>query len=543
MTYVYTDYLGMGTAVPGFSKGLNNIVLNPTRLDETTLSGISTVHPYVTAIKDMFGRKATPGLGIDWNFDGEISTSRLVQGPLNYPSNFPNCDRESSAVRMGGWVMQASDPILVPAGNDLWMVARVGTNELLAARAIIKCAEVQGTMNCTEWANRVGFSTGSVKMESLAPAAAGDILVFVSQTDRALFYTKRPPWSWPLWPLWPEINPFLLLDRILGLSQPIAVNPAGPDPKKRIWASPVATQDPATKVVSVYAPAGPVIGDKHLMRWDFDPRTGGWTRIGETQYYESGDPIVVDPMVGPGLTRGYQDGGFVDPRERQGEFVYIALSVIDKTSGGKGKATVFRQVTATWEDPPVQYWTELPSTFMDDLNTSLRATLEPRSGTRLGLAFRPEDRPSDPGPGIFRSGRFYLTFLGNAANPNDKLPPYHPRFTMTQGNVFWDGTGPRPAEREMVFLPYNGFSNEWSNWPHGSVFLAYHKGNVRAAAQMDLAVDHKEVYDPDRETRFAPPNVSFFPNADGVLNQDQHDYDDQALIAKNMRCSLELKCQ
>jgi len=223
--------------------------------------------------------------------------------------------------------------------------------------------------------------------------------------------------------------------------------------------------------------------------------------------------------------------------------VYIALSVIDKTSGGKGKATVFRQVTATWEDPPVQYWTELPSTFMDDLNTSLRATLEPRSGTRLGLAFRPEDRPSDPGPGIFRSGRFYLTFLGNAANPNDKLPPYHPRFTMTQGNVFWDGTGPRPAEREMVFLPYNGFSNEWSNWPHGSVFLAYHKGNVRAAAQMDLAVDHKEVYDPDRETRFAPPNVSFFPNADGVLNQDQHDYDDQALIAKNMRCSLELKCQ
>jgi hypothetical protein len=37
-------------------------------------------------------------------------------------------------------------------------------------------------------------------------------------------------------------------------------------------------------------------------------------------------------------------------------------------------------------------------------------------------------------------------------------------------------------------------------------------------------------------------NSSIFPNADGVVNMDQHDYNDQDLISRSLACSLTQSC-
>jgi hypothetical protein len=521
MNYVYSDYAGMGSVVPGFSLGLNNFILNPKWLDETASSGLSTQYPYGTALLDQFGRVSSSA-GVDWNFDGEITTSGTVVGPVNYPRNYVLCDRETSAVRQGAWMMQAQDPILVTANGQLWLVGRYddatnGTSGFFASAATIHCDTVPGSLNCTDWSQRVGIPA-SVSVAAHPPAAAGDILAFVHDggSGGELYFITQPPWQ--------------------GVTTPSTALPADPSgTSPRIWGDPVATVDPATNVVSVYAASGATAaGPHHLARWDYDPRLPGWTRLGEVQLYDNGNPVEVFNGLGPAITRGYQQGG-LDSREAQGEFVYIMLSVPVADPKVVRKTTVLRQVTATWTNPVAQYWAALPDALMADLAAALVAPSVMPSG-RVGFAFRPEPTASDP-PG-FVNGRFYMTFLGLGTLGQT----HEPWFTFTQGNTFWDGVAPRPASHEMVFVSYNNFANEWSDWPNGGIFVTYFNGNLRGAAQTDIPVTIPEVFDPNHDVRLAPPNISFFPNADGVVNMDQHDYNDQEQIVRSLQCSLSRTC-
>ena len=122
------------------------------------------------------------------------------------------------------------------------------------------------------------------------------------------------------------------------------------------------------------------------------------------------------------------------------------------------------------------------------------------------------------------------------ARKGDKGPPDEPFTSFTQGNVFWDGVSARPSEREMVMVPFNNFYCQWADIGHAGLYLAYFDGNVRGTAQLDWPAD------PNNPASFGPPNISIFPNVDGVVNSDQHDYNDQAKIEGNLACSLSQNC-
>ena len=67
----------------------------------------------------------------------------------------------------------------------------------------------------------------------------------------------------------------------------------------------------------------------------------------------------------------------------------------------------------------------------------------------------------------------------------------------------------------MVLVAANNFGNDWTDILTG-VPLTYFDGNVRGVAQTDIDPNRtKEKFGPG-QIAFGPPNVSFFPNADGV---------------------------
>jgi hypothetical protein len=517
---------GTGALVPGFSLGLNQITLNAATLDEsmTTWGGISSVYPYAQMIYNVFGRKYQDGVGVDWNMDGHISFSGIVQGPLNYALNNHICDRAAFATREGTYAMCAADPSLVVANGALWMLARNGSSGFFAAEGSFTCGTTQGSDGdpCDAWSAAQGIDTvptvpstcASVVPGPYPATGAGAIMAFVGD-DGELYYMTQPPWEGR----GPQSCPQLV---------PTSDNAV-------VSGQPVATVDPATQVVSVYAAGGPAGGPYHLLRWDYDPRVLGWTKMGEVQYYDNGSPVEMTEAVGPGLTRGYQEGGLRSSpdgtvQETQGEFAYILLSIPDATYGSR--VAMLRQVTASWADPPVQYWTELQSALVDLAQSHVSDVLQV-SDARVGLAFRPEPQPTDAGPGVFVSGRFYMTYLGLG----DVRQTTEPFVSFTRGNVFWDGSSSRPTERELVMVPFNPFYCGEAVLPlHQGINLVYFDGAVRGVAQMDYG----KTADP---RTCLPPNISIFPNADGVVNQDQHDYNDVALIARNLRCSLTMSCR
>jgi hypothetical protein len=542
MTYGYTMDGDLGSLVPGFSRGDNlGIVLNAAALDETLWPEFSPNSQ--TVIANAFGRK-TSASGIDWNMDGHISTADeqalngLPKGPLNYEPTYTGCDRAAFATRQGAYLLPGRYPSLVVENDALWLLAHNADlpffgSVLFVGRADTSGCKNKGWLNCTSW---TGYPLVHLNPApgAFAPAAGGDVIVYATGDETKggdLYYMTQPPWQ----------------------QTPSSWKPSAPakvgGPK--IWGHPVAIVDPAIKAVSIYAagtsdPAPSADTPRYLMRWEYNSASKSWTRLGETQVDASGSPIQIDYTTGPAITRGYQSGGLL-PNEIQQEQVYILV----QTAGSSGsQLKMFRQVGMDWLGNMLywlfgilnlglpQYWTELPSALWADLAMSLSGgTTVNVSDGRLGLAFRPEPQPTDAGG--FVSGRFYITFLGKGWYGPDQL--HEPFVSLTQGNIFWDGTGARPAERAMTFLTFNNFYNDWADI--SGVPLVYFDGNVRGTAQMDWDPKYiKEKFDPNQKA-FGPPNVSFFPNADGVVNGDQHDYNDQALIEKNLACSLRRLCQ
>ncbi len=466
--------------------------------------------------------------------DGHISTAAeqaslgLPKGPLNYAPGYGTCDRAPFAVRETGWVMQAKNPSLVVGSNGLWNLAHTDNQVYFAKIDHSRCAN-QGTRGCAGWSKPTGVKVPQT-IGPFAVAAAGDIVVFTSASKSVpggydLYYMKGTPWQ--------ASNS--------AMSAPQAVG--GP----AVLGQPVATVDPVTAVVSVYAAASvPGVSwdiQVPLSRWDYDPKTSTWVKLGEVQIDIDGAPMTIDPTVAPAITRGYQSGGLL-VNESSAEFVYL---LYQQFHGHVQMARLTtRSIPVTLNilgysvtiNIPLPSWDRMPDALLQDLADSLSIP----SGTlglgpsRLGLAFRPEPQPGDAGSGIFVSGRFFMTFTGSAFGNLSA-----PLTTFTKGNVFWDGVSPRPSERELVFVAYNNFFHAWANIPDG-LTLAYFDGNVRAVAQTDIPVTLQEVFDPVTEKRFSPPSTSYFPNADGIFNEDEHDFNDQALIIKNLKASLVQYC-
>jgi hypothetical protein len=529
MTYVYQDNTAVGDIVPAFSHGDNmGIVMNPTTLDETNWTKFSPAAQAVIQQQSTFFRAATAN-GIDWNMDGHVATAAEQssqgnpKGPLNYTAGYHSCDRAPYAVRQTGWVMQAKNPTLVAGKKGLWTVAR-GDKQLYFAKVDhTRCAK-QGTTGCTDFTQSTGV-TVSQATGPFAPAAAGDILVYASPAKTggySLYYMKGMPWN---------------ADKSSSVSAAKAVG--GPV----VTGQPVATVDPKTGIVSVYAASG--VGPSWTMglvlsRWDYDPKTSTWTRLGEPQLDENGAQILIDPKVAPAITRGYQSGGLV-ANESQEEYVYLFYQEYQGSLHLTRQATTRTQVTLSLLGRRLtftiatQFWKKFPDAVLHDLTSSLAIPGDTfgLGASRLGLAFKPEPQPTDAGTGTFVTGRFYFAFTGGGDMGQQNMP----MISFTKGNTYWDGASARPAERELAFAAFNNFANQWTDIPDG-ITLAYFDGNVRAVAQMDITVKIPEVFDPGKEKRFSPPSTSYFPNADGVYNMDQHDYNDQALIIKNLKTSL-----
>jgi hypothetical protein len=145
-----------------------------------------------------------------------------------------------------------------------------------------------------------------------------------------------------------------------------------------------------------------------------------------------------------------------------------------------------------------------------NVGTAQRAT----GPGRVGVAYRPDD-PADP-----TVGRFYVTWQYPTYNNEGVFIAYAPVMSVSRGNVVRFDPSCSTA-RSLCFPSWGHIQRGDTNWLEG-LSLAYAKGNVRGML--------------GAKTKGGDNN--YFPHLDGIIDQDQRDFNDHRHVQKNIGCAL-----
>ena len=315
------------------------------------------------------------------------------------------------------------------------------------------------------------------------PAAAGRIVVYADAQGSLWYFSlsvQSEGWG----------------DEAFGVSGLKAVG--GPP----VTGAPIAVKDDATGRILVFAPAKGPNNEYSLKRWEYDPVSDIWWLSGSDEYWSTNDKVVLTSVdLGLGVTTGRLSS---DPAGQM--TIFAAIPVLD-TASGKPIIEIARLLRTQFTLPIAgttmlaDSWSRLDPGIWTEFNVSGSNRVTDVPG-RLSLAFLPEGT----------EGRFYLAFRNSIEF-----------ITFTRGNVPWDGSGSRPAHA-LDFVVPAPFYNEWA-YPSGGISLVTFTGKIRAAAVIT-------------EGDWA----SFFPNADGIYNSEQKDFDEVTYVANHMACALKHNC-
>lgn len=553
MNYNFADMAGAPGSTAWFGNGSSQIspfsraafsglMLNDYSINELAGLGGAASASVLSFFNQVLGFKIDPVNGyVDWNRNGKFDAG-LTRGMLNTPLfNGGDCDlgapsqRRDSGFAPFGLPSLATDSGvleiagLAPVGTPLaggGVSSTVGI--LLGVQPSLNaCDTTQGKNACATWpaAFTQAFVNPIPEPGLFAPAVAGGIVVYADGFGSLYFFDK------------PTAVP----------GATVAPTRVGGPP---INGDPIAVVRPSG-VVSVYAPSG-----GFLLRWDYDPGQNAWTLIADTQFWANTSPHApITTNVGIGLTWGYQQSLPNEP-SYPNENLYAAVLTQDPSGNARiALARVDGGETATTlpgTSIPVYLfpsdWVELPSS---DTGFSVPGTLDQ---SRLGLAFRPED-PAAPAP---KPGRFYLTWQQwrDSSPPGMCWPiyPHLPMMNFTMGNLYSATTPLAGQEQPLRFLNAVMLGNEWTSYADGNA-IVYYDGAIRGVSQTHPTTEYdilrdasgNPIMNPNGTCKYATPIVlptlanpqlTFYPNIDGIFNLDQLDFDDVTWMKSHLAWAL-----
>ena len=501
MNYAYSS--GLPSPLGPYSSGAYaNLVLNPTKLDESAGIGAANASgPLAGLIQNVFGRTVTASGAVDWNMDGVIAPQNTtVQGVVNYAGG-GDCDREPYAVRETVQFVTALRPTIADTDLGLMMLGLMRTNTgILDGRLDLALPNLGacGSPGSGQCATFEGSEKVSLQPHPglLAPAAAGGIVVYADANGMLYYFKVFPGSGW----------------RLFDISAPKAMGGGA------VSAAPIAVKDDASGRILVFAPRYSGLGYYTLVRWEYDPVTDLWWVSGSVESWNDLTPVLLTGGdVGLGITKGRLS---TDPPGQTS--IFAAIPAQDPASGKAIVEIARLERTGPFAVLGLQFYAETWSKLDPGIwtNFSLTAGRQLDYPGRIGLAYRPE------GGG---QGRFYLTFKGDSFFDGEAQ-----FIAFTRGNVPWNGSGSRPAHA-LAFATPTFFYNEWGT-TIGGLSLATFNGSIRAIA--DLPPCGADWCNPKDDFS----RSSFFPNADGIYNMDQTDFDEVTYVARHMACALRGAC-
>ncbi len=548
MNYGYQGAMELGgypSAVLGpYSPGTyKNLVLNPTRLDEYAGIGVANVGSQLADYlqsSSYFDREVKPNGSVDWNMDGDIAPQgTTVQAVLNY-EGAKDCNLAPYNVRANKWFVRALHGAVAVMDQGLVVVGPMRDQEACVTNPpgpqnpLVPNGQMYvGVVDLSQCANPghekcATFNTKEAQIGMVpapdgarSPTAAGDVVVYADGTGQ-LYLLKT---KWTTAGGLPEIDPnaFQGLWPLFGAS---------------VSASPIAIKDDLSNRVLIFAPGLSPDGNYYLKRWEYDLTSGSVVVFGADEYWSTGDKIAVTGVdIGIGVTKGRLS---TDPPGQTSIFAVIPSLLSDPTSGALPIMEIARlertgpnpiagqQIyTSTWSKLDPGIWADLPG-FDRILATPTPPSPPPPAPPvpqvrvsvpgSVSLAFLPEGT----------EGRFYLAFKGNGVVGTAQF------ITFTRGNAPWNGTGSRPTHA-LAFVTPTYFGNVYNN-PIGGTSLVTFDGKIRGAAEINEA--DGELPGEGLLCKENLPWTTFYPNADGIYNLDQTDFDDEDFIANHMAWAL-----
>lgn len=519
-------WFGQQEAFPAFSTGtFSSVILNAFALNEILGFGpAATGTQILDFLEEELGLMVDKTNGfIDWNRNGRYDNG-LVRGLINSPAfDGGDCDRGPSSIRGNFEVKDIARPTLAVRGGALRLYGLVPADSasgrqrglLLDAEPDVTGCGLPGMDACTHWRSGSAQPGTTVYPNpapgAFAPAVAGGLLVYADQTGQLLFF--RLPAAGATTVATRAIGGPLVTGDLAGIERP-------------------------SGVVSIYAPV-----NGELRRWDYDPGLDMWTMLGINQFWLPGAAggaaqVIAVADVGIGLTWGYQRALPGEP-QFPGRNLYAAIMAVDATGTRSielarldGAEFTLPFVGGNRPIPPIG-WTRLSSAVTGRLpRPTSPGALVPLHGSRLGLAFRPED----PGAADPKPGRFYVTWQ-ELADDGSTIYEAAPMMAYTRGNLYSGTTNLAGIAETLTFNWSMRVVNFWTSWASG-LSLTYFDGAVRGAAQTMPSPRRPSGSPPLAHDLMSNPQSSFFPNVDGIFNLDQHDHDDVTFMKSHMSWAL-----
>jgi hypothetical protein len=493
MNYAYQNSINL---LPSpFSNGSrSSLVLNPTRLDESAGIGVAnSTGVLATLIRDVFGREVDGATGsVDWNLDGQpAGAGPTVRGVLNYAGE-NDCDRAPYWTRASLEFVKALRPTVAETDYGLVVLAskRADTGELtgqmyMGLPNLAGCA-VPGPGGCAIMEGSTLVSLNPAP--ALLPAcAAGNVVIYAAAGTGELFsYTF-------------SVDQGAWFRGRFRARTPQRVGGAS------VTGAPIAFKDETSGRILVFAPGRPDFGSRArtLKRWEYDPATDTWPVIGSTEVWSDGTPILLSGLnAGIGVTNGRLSD---DPPGQMGIFAAIPAASGTANVARIEIARLDRSVAGVVAGTTLysEQWTKLDPGIWAPWGGA-RTVAVPG---RVSIAFQPEGN----------EGRFYLTHM-DTFRGNPVL-----RIAFTRGNVPWNGVGQVPV-KALAFLSPAYFGNVYYPPYDGMSLVTYDGGIVGAAdsppCEIEPCEGHLDRY----------PWSTFFPNANGIYNVDQTDFDDLSYL-------------
>jgi hypothetical protein len=506
---------------PGYSIGrFVNFTINGTNLGEA--NGLLVNNS--TGILDVFypGNPAAgipPGsmdrgfrdpafpMGIDWNMDGRIDNTHAVRAPANWGNT--TC---AAPYMRGGWRLMiransqdnttlstAALPVMtVPeasaASPQIYGVGKTSASTggqkqvLLVGSGDASACQQQGLGTCTFWTKREAVELNNFTPQSQL-AVAGPLVAYRDVVGN-LWYLRRGKSStgW--------LGPNFLATGLTG--DPAAIEENGR--------------------VKVYA----VDSSGFLRRWELDEATGSWPVSGEADFWEDGR--FVQSGFGIGLAHGWVKPivqgvfGAIPNRDKAGgtgkpmpiEFARRTSTTFTTTTTVPPHAVVIG--TGSWVTPPYSYTT----TVHQDRWSRFAAPGPSAAFSKPGLVYAPFDTS------VQDDGRFYMTWVPGGTG----FQPTTAFIMFTEGN---DQTAPGcPATGVVCGRRLRWMNNQatpFADPDNQTRDLRFGVGLSRFGASVaGVATD------------FLGSN--YFPAADGIVNANFHDFEDNLLVRHNLPCSV-----
>lgn len=503
---------------PGYSIGrFVNFAINGSLMDErngllvTNSTGILNVFYPGGSMNRGFSDPTNFPMGIDWNMDGRIETSGV-----RAPANWANTSCAAPYLR-GQWrlmlnassqdntfLSSAALPVMTvaeasAASPQIYGVGKTSATTgnvrplLLVGSGDASTCKQQGLGTCTFWSKREAVQVGIQPQSQIA--VAGPLVAWRDVVGN-LWYLRRGK-SITGW-----LGPGFLASGLTG-------DPAVIEENGR---------------VKVYA----VDSSGFLRRWELDEATGAWPVSGEADYWENGTFVQAGLGIGIayGVVRPSAGGGSV-----QG--VFGAIPNRAKAAGaGKPMPVEFARRTSTTFNqtitvpahtvrigngtpfmvPAYSYTT----TVHQDRWQRFAAPGPAAAFSKPSLVYAPFDTsfPDD--------GRFYMTWVPGGTGFQSTTA----FIVFTEGN---DQTAPGcPATgvacgRRLLWMnnqrtPFSDPDNQSRDLRNG-VGLSRFGASVAGVA-----------------TDFLGSN--YFPAADGIVNANFQDFEDNLLVRHNLPCSV-----